>query len=107
MLVVRSLIFVAVFYVTTATFVILGSPLLFGPRRFAMAGLALHGRSCLWLMRLIVGTKVEVRGRQYIPSGAALVASKHQAAWETFALIPLLHDPAMVMKAELGWIPFY
>ena len=39
---VRSLIFYVVFYVNTAVFLILGSPLLLGPRRWAMAGLAAH-----------------------------------------------------------------
>lgn len=107
MLVFRSILFAIAFYVTTAAFVILGSPLLFGPRRYAMAGLATHARCCLWLLRTIVGTRIEVRGRENIPTGAALVACKHQSAWDTFALIPLLPDPAMVMKAELGWIPFY
>ena len=33
--------------------------------------------------------------------------SKHQSTWDTFALIPLLVDPAVVLKEELKWIPFY
>lgn len=107
MLVLRSLIFSAAFYLTTAVMTILGSPLLFMPRRFAMMGLKFHARCCLWLLEKIVGTQLEVRGREHIPKGAALVASKHQSTWETFALIPLMNDPAMIMKAELGWIPFY
>jgi len=107
MLVFRSIVFAVAFYTTTAAFTILGSPLLFAPRSYAMAGLRIHARCCLWLLRMIVGTKLEVRGHDNIPKGAALVASKHQSTWETFALIPLLSDPAMVMKAELGWIPFY
>lgn len=107
MLVLRSLLFSFAFYLITAVFTILGSPLLFAPRRYAMLGLKLHARCCLWLLRTIVGTTLEVRGREFIPPGAAIVAAKHQSTWETFALIPLLCDPAMVMKAELGWIPFY
>jgi 1-acyl-sn-glycerol-3-phosphate acyltransferase len=107
MLVLRSLLFSLAFYLTTAAFTILGCPLLFGPRRYAMMGLKTHARCCLWLLRTIAGTTFEIRGREFIPAGAAIVASKHQSTWETFALIPLLSDPAIVMKAELGWIPFY
>jgi len=107
MLVLRSIAFAFAFYAVTAAFTIIGSPLLFAPRSYAMAGLRVHARCCLWLLRVVVGTKLEVRGLDNIPKGAALVASKHQSTWETFALIPLLSDPAMVMKAELGWIPFY
>jgi 1-acyl-sn-glycerol-3-phosphate acyltransferase len=103
----RSLLFNILFYVTTTLFVVLGSPLLFGPRRWAMAALAIHGRFELWLLKLIVGTTFEVRGREKLPKGACLVASKHQSAWETFALIPLFRDPALLMKRELFWIPFH
>ncbi len=104
---VRSLLFNVLFYVTTALFLLLGSPLLFGPRRWAMAALAIHGRFELWLLETIVGTKLEVRGLEKLPPGACLVAAKHQSAWETFGLIPLFRDPALLMKRELFWIPFH
>lgn len=103
----RSLLFNILFYVTTTLFVVTGSPLLFAPRRWAMAALAIHGRFELWLLEVIVGTKLEVRGREKLPNGACLVAAKHQSAWETFALIPLFRDPALLMKRELFWIPFH
>jgi 1-acyl-sn-glycerol-3-phosphate acyltransferase len=103
----RSLAFAAAFYVTTALFLVLGSPLLLGPRAWAMAGLRLHARVSVWLLRLVVGTRMEVRGRERLPAGPCLVVAKHQSAWDTFALIPLLRDPAIVLKDELKWIPFY
>ena len=103
----RSLLFNLLFYVTTVLFLVLGSPLLFAPRRWAMAALAIHGRFELWLLRVIVGTTLEVRGADKLPAGACLVAAKHQSAWETFGLIPLFRDPALVMKRELFWIPFH
>lgn len=103
----RSLVFTAAFYTTTALMLVGYLPLLLLPRRFTMRALRSHAEWCLWLLRVIVGTRLEVRGRANIPVGSALVAAKHQSAWETFALIPLLSDPAIVMKAELGWIPLY
>jgi 1-acyl-sn-glycerol-3-phosphate acyltransferase len=103
----RSLLFNVLFYVTTTMFVVIGSPLLVAPRSWAMAALAIHGRFELWLLKVIVGTKLEVRGAEKLPQGACLVASKHQSAWETFALIPLFRDPALLMKRELFWIPFH
>ena len=103
----RSLLFNLLFYVTTALFVVLGSPLLFAPRRWTMVALAVHSRFELWLLKVVVGTRLEVRGQEKLPKGACLVASKHQSAWETFALIPLFRDPALLMKRELFWIPFH
>jgi 1-acyl-sn-glycerol-3-phosphate acyltransferase len=58
-------------------------------------------------LRTIVGTRMEVRGREKLPKPPYLVASKHQSAWDTFALIPIFTDPALVMKWELTLIPFY
>lgn len=104
---IRSIAFVAAFYVVTALFLICGSPLLLAPRAWAMAGLRAHARTTLWLMAWIVGTKMEVRGREHLPDGAYLVAAKHQSAWDTIALILLFPDPALVMKAELLRIPVY
>jgi len=103
----RSFLFNVLFYVTTALFVVLGSPLLFAPRAWAMATLKLHSRTELWLLKHIVGLGLEVRGKDKLPDGPCLIASKHQSAWETFALIPLFRDPALLMKRELFWIPFH
>ena len=105
--VVRSLAYAAAFYLTTAIYLVLGSWLLLAPRRWAMAGLKLHGRTCVALLRLICGTKLEIRGQENKPAGACLVISKHQSAWDTFALMPLFDDPAVVLKEELKWIPIY
>ncbi|MGQ0673832.1 MAG: lysophospholipid acyltransferase family protein [Hyphomicrobium sp.] len=103
----RSLVFAAAFYLTTALFLLLGSWLLLAPRSWAMAGLRAHGRTSLWLLETICGTRLEVRGREKLPAGACLVVAKHQSAWDTFALIPLFADPAIVLKDELKWIPLY
>lgn len=103
----RSLVFAAAFYITTALFLLLGSWLFFAPRSWAMAGLKAHAITCVWLLEKICGTKMEVRGRDKLPAPPYLVVAKHQSAWDTFALIPLFRDPAIVLKDELKWIPFY
>ncbi len=107
MLAVRSITFAVVFYAGTLLLLIAATPLLFGPRRWAMAALKGHARLSLWALAKITGTKLEVRGREHLPVPPYLVAAKHQSTWDTFGLIPLFHDPALVMKAELAWIPFY
>ena len=103
----RSVIFAAVFYLNTAVMLLLCTPLLLGPRPWAMAALKLHARVSLWWLEVIVGTRMEMRGADRLPPPPFLIAAKHQSAWDTFALIPLFRDPALVMKAELMHIPFY
>jgi 1-acyl-sn-glycerol-3-phosphate acyltransferase len=104
---IRSLVYLAVFYINTAAFLIFGSWLFLAPRSWAMEGLRLHGLASMWLLKVICALGCEVRGREKLPAGACLIAAKHQSAWDTFGLIPIFRDPAMVMKAELGAIPLY
>ncbi len=56
---------------------------------------------------MICGVKVEIRGREKISDGPLLVASKHQSAWETFALVTLFPNPVFILKRELQWIPIF
>ncbi|MBM3519153.1 MAG: 1-acyl-sn-glycerol-3-phosphate acyltransferase [Alphaproteobacteria bacterium] len=90
-----------------ALFLVLGSEFFLTPRKWSIRALQAWATTSLWLLRLIAGTGIEVRGREHIPDGPALVAGKHQSFWETFAILPLLDDPAMVLKKELTYIPFF
>ena len=94
------------FAVTIAIFVFL-SPSFFFPRRVVMFLARFWARSILFGLKWIMGLGYEIRGREHVPTGAALVASKHFAAWETIAFFVLVPDPALVMKRELMRIPLY
>lgn len=103
----RSYAYAVAFYSSTALFLVLGSWLLIAPRSWAMQGMRLHGLASLWMLKVICGTELEVRGRENLPKGPCLIVAKHQSAWDTFGLVPLFRDPAIVLKEELKWIPFY
>jgi 1-acyl-sn-glycerol-3-phosphate acyltransferase len=108
MLVLRSLLFNVAFYVATAICLLLPLPVYFFlPQGFAMWVVSTWGKVILWLLRVIVGTRYEVRGLDNVPPGGILVASKHQSAWETFALVPMFSDPTFVIKSQLKWIPVW
>ncbi len=107
MIYIRSALFNVVFYVNLALFLLLGSWYFLMPRKWAIRALQAWARSSLFWLRVIAGTGIEVRGKEHIPQGPCLVAGKHQSLWETFAILPLLDDPAMVLKKELAWIPFF
>ena len=107
MLFLRSLIFNVVFYVNLAAWMLIGWFMLLMPRKWAVRALQAWSVSSLWLLRLICGIKLEVRGAERVPAGPLLVAAKHQSAWDTFGLLPLFDYPTFVMKRELFWIPVH
>jgi 1-acyl-sn-glycerol-3-phosphate acyltransferase len=107
MLALRSALFNILFYIVLALFVTVGWPFFFTPRRWSVAALKAWGRTSNWLLEIICGLKMEVRGSEHIPKGAALVAGKHQSTWEAFALLHLFEDPCLVIKRELSYIPFF
>ncbi len=104
---IRSLLFNVLFYVNLVFFLVLGSPFFFTPRIWSIRALQVWARSSLWLLRVVAGIGMELRGREHIPHGPALIAGKHQSFWETFAILPWLDDPAMVLKKELVYIPWF
>jgi 1-acyl-sn-glycerol-3-phosphate acyltransferase len=107
MLILRSLIFNLAFYLNTCFWLIAGLPTFFMPYQAILEIAKAWGRVNLWLLRVIAGVKYEIRGREKIPPGAVIVASKHQSAWETFALLHLFRSPTFIMKRELQWIPIF
>lgn len=61
----------------------------------------------VWLLSWTVGIKVEIRGRQHIPTGPALVAAKHQAILDTLVPTTLMDSPAIVLREGLTKIPIF
>lgn len=103
----RSIIFNILFYLNTLILLVLALPTFFLPYRAIIWVATTWGRLNLFLLRIVCGVKFEVRGREKIPKGPILVASKHQSAWETFALLHLFDNPLFIVKRELQWIPIF
>jgi 1-acyl-sn-glycerol-3-phosphate acyltransferase len=51
--------------------------------------------------------RVELRGHEHIPTGAALVAPKHQSMLDVYAQFAWLPASVFVMKKELTLIPWF
>ena len=104
----RSLAFNAAFYIVTTVMLFATLPFYFFlSQEKAMGVVRAWHRVTAFLLRVLAGTKCEVRGIENIPPGGCIVASKHQSAWETLTLVPLLPNPTFVMKAEIGRIPLF
>ena len=59
------------------------------------------------LLQIICNITYEIRGKENIPSYAVLVASKHQSAFETFALFLYLNKSIFIHKKQLFYIPIF
>ena len=101
----RSIVFNAALYLSAMAIGLLATPALFMPRSAAVYVISRLSRFVLFLLRITAGTDYEIRGE--IPEGATLVAAKHQSMWDTIVFVALLNDPAIVLKSELLWIPYY
>ncbi len=107
MIFIRSLIFTAYFYVVSTACVLAAVPTaLFGSRRTLIGWMGFWNRATLAGLASICGVRVEIRGREHLPTGAALIAGKHQCMLDAFAPFSYLPAPTLVMKKELMWVPF-
>ena len=82
-------------------------PLLLGPARASMTPIRLWARGVFWALRVLVGARVEVRGRERLPRGGYLIASKHQSMLDTLVALTLTPWPCIVLKRELMFIPIF
>lgn len=63
--------------------------------------------SILWLIRHVLGIETRVLGAENIPAAPCVILSKHQSAFETFALQTIFALTVFVYKKELHWVPFF
>jgi 1-acyl-sn-glycerol-3-phosphate acyltransferase len=103
----RSFVFNLLFYATLIVLMIVGLPTVLMGRRAVFFMGRLWGECSLFLLKLICGLTIEFRGRENIPKGGYIIASKHQSFLETFSLIKYAPDFAYVLKHELMYIPFF
>jgi 1-acyl-sn-glycerol-3-phosphate acyltransferase len=104
----RALLFNLFFYVWTTLLSVLTLPAYPFLSERGMRWVArfwMHGLQAV--LRLVVGLSYEVRGRERLPPGPAIIASKHQSAWETLIFHVLVPDLAVGLKYELTRIPIF
>jgi 1-acyl-sn-glycerol-3-phosphate acyltransferase len=103
----RALLFNVLFMAWTAGLAILYLVLLPFPWRVLFAAVTWWAHTVLWLLRRLVGLDYMVRGQEHLPAGPAIVAAKHQSAWDTVAISVLIEYPSVVLKRELFMIPVW
>ncbi len=103
----RALAFNVAFFAWTALLGTIALPVLLMPRRTVMRFGAFWSRGVLFLLRTIVGLDHRIVGFDRIPAGGAIIAMKHQSAWDALILALVFDDPAPIVKRELLLLPIY
>ncbi len=103
----RSLLFAVCFLAVSVPLAVLYSVALVFPRGVMMAAMRFWAGLVQFGLRAITGIRVEVRGLEHLPVGAALIAAKHQSLFDTIGPFAFLPDACFVLKKELLKIPFY
>ena len=103
----RSIIFYVFLPVWTIFMGIVCLPYLFAPHSYLRKPVNLWILGIFKLLENICNITHEIRGRENIPNYSVLIASKHQSAFETFALFFYLNNSIFIHKTQLFFIPIF
>jgi 1-acyl-sn-glycerol-3-phosphate acyltransferase len=105
MIFIRSVIFNIGLWLWTAFVGLVCLPTLIGPYTWSAGAIQFWIRGVLAWARLSVGMHVQVSGLENLPATPAILAAKHQSAWETFGLIGLIPNAVVIMKRTVLLLP--
>ena len=60
-----------------------------------------------WFLHLSCGIKVEVIGKENLPTEPCVIVSNHQGQWEAYSMQYLFHPMCTLLKKELLYIPLW
>jgi len=104
-LILRSLCFDAIYYVSFGIFCLYNIFLLPLPKKWLEKQLWLFSKWVLYVLHTVLGVECRVSGEK--SEGACVVAAKHQSSLDIFLLIALFQNPAFVLKASYTRWPFF
>ena len=104
---IRSLLFSIAMIISTVMIALM--LVIFSPAPFFVRSRLARGYACFIIssLKLLCGVNYRVSGHENIPEGAAIILSKHQSTWETYALQLIFPAQVWVLKRELMWVPFF
>lgn len=105
MILLRSALFNVFFFSSTFALTLVATVVRFlAPRRVLDIAVA-WSRLVLWAARAMCGISWQVVGE--LPTGAALIASRHESAFDALVWMTLVPNPTVVMKRELLRVPLF
>lgn len=103
----RSILFNVLYLLWSVVIHVVCLPLLLAPAAWVWKAVHLWVGGTLLLLRVCCGLGCRELGLEHFPHGPAIIAAKHQSAWETLFLSRRLDRPAFILKRELLSIPLF
>jgi len=103
----RSLLFYLLLGFWTVKMGLICIPLLILPSKYLNRPIYIWIKGIFFLLKKICNITHEIQGKENIPSYATLIVSKHQSAFETFALFYYLPQSIFIHKKQLFMIPIF
>lgn len=94
-------------YASMALLAIACLPIMLLPRKNVHGAIRFWGRGVVGGFRWILGTPTEFRGEEHVPDHPVLYAAKHQSTYDIIAPFLFIRDPAVILKRELLFYPFF
>lgn len=107
MLFLRSLLYFLGSTIVLSLLVAIALVLFFTPVRVRYSVLVNWSKFCMWWLRMTLNIKLEVIGRENIPTTPCVIISNHQSTWETIGLQQIFPHQTWVLKQELLLIPVF
>lgn len=78
------------------------------PLRFRHALIRAYLATFFSVLKIVCRIDYHIEGIHHLAEKKnGIVMSKHQSTWETFFLPLYFHEPAIILKRELLWVPFF
>ena len=107
MLLFRSLLYFITSTLVLIVLVSLSMLLVFAPLKTRYGLLSQWSNYCLFALKFFCNIKLEVIGKENIPTQPCVIISNHQSTWETLGFQQIFPLQTWVLKKELLWIPVF
>jgi 1-acyl-sn-glycerol-3-phosphate acyltransferase len=104
---IRSIIFSILFFAVAASLLLLGTPLIFFPKKYVYDFWNFFSKTLDFLTKKIAGIDYRIESEHNLLREPAIYAFRHESAWETLALIHKFQQPVFILKKELLRIPIF
>ena len=107
MTIARSVLFNLYFFGFTFILTLIATVLRFVAPGRVLGFARFWARSMIWGARAICGIRMEVSGQENLPPGPAVIASRHESAFDIVAWLVLVPSACFVVKKERVQIPLF